>query len=113
MLRKMFPPRLGLRHTGRSQKLPTLLISQSQRSAASARQPGYGAKFAGTHAGMVAEEASEMRRLGKAELVADVADARRLVQNRIDRPFHAHDVQVDLRRHPNRGFEQPEEMRAG
>src|SRR5258708_3715143 len=81
-------------------------------NAPSTRQPGNLSKLTRTYAGMVAEEAREVSRLGKAELVADVADARRLIEHRIDRLLHANDVQVDLRRHPDRGFEQSEEMRA-
>src|SRR5258707_240518 len=81
-------------------------------NAPSTRKPGNLSKLTRTYAGMVAEEAREVSRLGKAELVADVADARRLIEHRIDRLLHANDVQVDLRRHPDRGFEQSAEMRA-
>src|SRR5476651_1729976 len=92
-------------HTGRSQDLPSRLISRRLCDAASTREPGNLAKLARADAGVVAEEASEVRRLGKAQPGADVADARRLIEYRVDRLFHAHHVQVDLRRYPDRGFE--------
>src|ERR1700722_15607365 len=80
-------------------------------SAVSARQTRDIPELARADAGMIAEEAREMSRLGKAELLADVAYARRLVQHRVDRLLHAHDVQIDFWGHADRGFEQPEEVR--
>src|ERR1700748_870416 len=54
-----------------------------------------------------------MRRLRKAELMADVGEARRLIEHRVDRLLHPHDVEIDLRRHADGGFEQAEEVGAG
>ena len=65
-----------------------------------------------SYAAVVAEEAGEMRRFGKAELVADIADVRGLIEHRVDSLLHPHDIQIDLRRHTDRRLEQPEEMRA-
>src|ERR1700761_7149484 len=94
-----------------SQNLPSRLIF-AMCSAASARKTGDVAELARADARMVAEEAGEMGRLGKAELLADIVDAGGLIEHRINRPLHAHDVQINLRRHADRGFEQPEEGRA-
>src|ERR1700690_4090919 len=80
-------------------------------AAASAREPGDGAKLARAYADMVAEEAGKMRRRRKAKLVTDVADARGLIQHRVDRFLHANDILIDLGRHADRGLEQPEEVR--
>src|ERR1700722_11402051 len=85
-------------HTAPSQNLPFRLIL-SLCSAASTREPGDVAKLAGADTGVILEEAREMPGLGEAELLADVAEAVGLIEHRIDRLFHAHDVEVDLWRH--------------
>src|ERR1700739_825686 len=80
-------------------------------SATSTRETGDIPELARADAGMIAKEPREVGRLGKAEALADITDAGGLVQHRVDRLFHAHDVQIDLWRHADRGFEQPEEVR--
>src|SRR3569832_1853744 len=61
---------------------------------------------------VVAEKTGEMRGFGKAELMADVGNACRLIEHRVDRLLHPNDVEIDLGRHADGGFEQAEEMRA-
>ena len=53
-------------------------------------------EFAWTDAGMIAEKASEMRRLLKAEALAELSEPRILMDHGIQRALHSHNVQVDL-----------------
>src|SRR6202021_271295 len=80
--------------------------------ATSGREARDVAELARAHAGVVAEEAREMRWLGETKPCADIADIRGLMQYRVNRLLHPHHVQVDLGRHADRGFKQSEEMRA-
>ena len=61
-------------HINQSQNLPSRLIF-AMCSAASARKTGDIPELARADASMIAEEAREMRRLNKAELLANVAQA--------------------------------------
>jgi len=53
-----------------------------------------------------------MRRLGKAELVADFGDGCGLMQHGVDCLLHPHDVEIDLWRYTDGRLEQAEKMRA-
>ena len=90
----------GCGHSKRSREFHHPASFSALCNAPSARETGNISELARAYAGMVAEEAREMGRLGKAELVADVADAGRPIEHCIDRLLHADDIQVDLRRHP-------------
>src|SRR6202043_1275580 len=80
--------------------------------AASTRETRYLPEFAGGNAGIIAEKAGEMRGIGKSEACAELADGNLAMQDGVPRPFHAHDVEIDLGRQADRRLEQPEEMRA-
>ena len=60
---------------------------------------------------MIVEEAREVGRHGKAELVADRREALRSVCDGSHSPFQALHIEEDPRCHTHRGLEQSEEMR--
>src|SRR6478609_4513655 len=70
------------------------------------------AKLARADAGVIAEEAREMRRLRKAKTLAELAERCVLAHDSIERALHADDVEIELWRDAERGLEQAEELRA-
>src|SRR5882724_1232985 len=82
-------------------------------AAISARKARDVAEFARADAGMVTEEAREMRGLRKTEALAKLAEWRVLAHHRVQRTFHPHHIEIELWRDAERGLEQAEKLRAG
>src|SRR5258708_38929218 len=82
-------------------------------TAISARKARDVAEFARVDAGMVTEEAREMRGLRKTEALAELPKRRVLAHHRIQRTFHPHHIEIELWRDAQRGLQQAEKLRAG
>src|SRR4029077_13342641 len=67
-------------------------------AAISARKTRDVAEFAWADAGMITEEAREMCGLRKTEALAEFPERGVLPHPRVQRPFHPHDVEIELRR---------------
>src|SRR5205814_2012753 len=95
---------------------PSALTTYQIVSFGSARQKSIGkardvAELARAHPGVIAEEAREMRRLRKAEALAECAEGHILMHHRIEYLLHAYQIQIDLWRYAERSLEQAKKLR--